>query len=454
MTCTTPILEQLDNFMQQEQINLRKLAQRADLNAGTLSSIFNHQKRLTVDHLDRLTMVMSLPEGHFYEQYVEDFLLNTTPDWRRIRPFLYRCAALGKADLIRKVVGLLLDHLMYSPLLFDLAEEFYQNGNHEAAAILFENVAASEKHQHSERLAFCHYRMFLIKQGDDLEQNRYAAIQFEPYVDRLDEFDQLDALRHILNVYKSLSDWDRVFKTAKRLNELGTIVYNNIHSSRKEGTGTPVVKQLERPLFYYAAQGKLWIAGTYYEREQYEHALRMAYEMSDLSWVRETDEITLNWVRIFQELTKANILLTRLMAGEIDVLTEYVRCFESEEDDILTGLWNIMIAANKFNLDIDQYIEKFEQQIEKFIKEYRHAIIRGTKSDYKRVGLLYELSKYYLSRGVYNKGFRNLMYGLDESAIINGEDSLLKFMRLFESYRKFASAEIQEEYHQLVKLGG
>lgn len=453
MAYTTPILDHLDNFMQQEQINLRKLAQRADLNAGTLSSIFNHQKRLTVDHLDRLTMVMNLPEGHFYEQYIEDFLMNTTPDWRRIRPFLYRCAAIGKPDLIRKVVGLLLDHLMYSPLLFDLAEDFYQNGNHEAAAILFENVASSEKHQHSERLAFCHYRIFLIKQGDDLEQNRYAAIQFEPYVDRLDEFDQLEALRHILNVYKSLSDWDRVYKTAKRLNELGTIVYNNFHSSSKERLEASV-KQLERPLFYYAAQGKLWIGATYYENQQYDRALKIACEMADLSWVKESDDNTLYWMGMFQGLVKANILLTRLMAGETDILAEYVSFFESEEDEVLTGLWNITIVANKHNLDIDPYIHKYEQQIEKFIKEYRHATIRGTKSDYKRVGLMYELSKYYLSRSVYNKGFRILMYGLEESAIINDESSILRFMRQFESYRKFALPQFQEEYHQLIKLGG
>ncbi|WP_435922648.1 transcriptional regulator [Paenibacillus sp. DYY-L-2] len=438
--------------MQQEQINLRKLAQRADLNAGTLSSIFNHQKRLTVDHLDRLTSVMSLPEGHFYEQYVEDFLLNTTPDWRRIRPFLYRCAALGKADLIRKVVGLLLDHLMYSPLLFDLAEEFYQNGNHEAAAILFENVAASEKHQHSERLAFCHYRMFLIKQGDDLEQNRYAAIQFEPYVDRLDEFDQLDALRSLLITYRTIRDWNRVEKISLRLNYLATIVYNNFHSKKRK-EGKPL-RQLGRPLFFYIAHSKLLLAASYYENEHYEQALKHVYEVTNLDWVKEKDEHTQHWKVLFLRWAKANILLTRLMAGETNILEEYVSFFEPIEDEIITGLWNITKAANKFDLDIDHHLYKFEQHIMSYKKELRNTIINGINVDYKRIGLMYELSMYFLRRGRYDRGFRELVDGLGESAIMNDESSILRFMRLFETYREFASPLYQEEYHLLAKIGG
>lgn len=449
MTCTTPILEQLDNFMQQEQINLRKLAQRADLNAGTLSSIFNHQKRLTVDHLDRLTSVMSLPEGHFYEQYVEDFLLNTTPDWRRIRPFLYRCAALGKADLIRKVVGLLLDHLMYSPLLFDLAEEFYQNGNHEAAAILFENVAASEKHQHSERLAFCHYRMFLIKQGDDLEQNRYAAIQFEPYVDRLDEFDQLDALRHLLNTYRGLRDWDRVEKVADRMNSLAIIVYNQFHNSSKEAK---IHRPLDRPLFFYITQGKLLLGSVYFEKKQYKKAMETVQEITNLDWVKEDDEHTLHWIGLFKRWATANILLIRLMSGETHALEEYVKFIESAEDEIITGLWNITKVANKFKINVDSHLNKFEQHINQYKKEYRNAIINGIQIDYKRIGLMYELAKYYLFKGNYIKGFRELVDGLEESVIMNDENSFLKFMRLFETYRRYASPQIQEEFHLLTKM--
>lgn len=50
---------------------------------------------------------------------------------------------------------MLLDSPTYPPLLFELAEDSFQKGYKDTAAYLYEKVAESEKHQHSERLAVC-----------------------------------------------------------------------------------------------------------------------------------------------------------------------------------------------------------------------------------------------------------------------------------------------------------
>ena len=69
-----------------------------------------------------------------------------------------------------------------------------------AAAILYKGVCEAEKYQHSERLAMCQYRLFIIDLGEDLEENFRAATQFEIYVNRLDETNQLEALKQLMHV--------------------------------------------------------------------------------------------------------------------------------------------------------------------------------------------------------------------------------------------------------------
>ena len=77
----------------------------------------------------------------------------------------------------------MMDNLSYIPLLFDVAEEFYQAGKSKPAILLYENIAESEKMQHSERLALCQYRLFRLGLTNDQHRNLIIASRFEYYVD-------------------------------------------------------------------------------------------------------------------------------------------------------------------------------------------------------------------------------------------------------------------------------
>ncbi|KOS00942.1 DNA-binding protein, partial [Paenibacillus polymyxa] len=156
-----------------------------------------------------------LPEGHFYDLFIENYIIDHPPNMRRIEPFLFRCADLDKLNAIRRVVGAIMDNLLYSPKLFEIAGELLAQGRHAAALLLYEGVAEAEKYQHSERLAVCQYRIFTIQVGDDQSRNLKAATLFEPFVERLDEIEQLDALKDLANVYRSLRKWDKVEEVAK-----------------------------------------------------------------------------------------------------------------------------------------------------------------------------------------------------------------------------------------------
>ncbi len=451
MKNTTTILGALEQFSKQNGLNLSQLSNRAGLNTGTMSAILNSQRVLSVHQLDRITTVMNLPDGHFYEQYIQEYLNEAAPNWRRIKPFFYRCAELDKLDCIKQIVNLLLDNPLYSSPLFEVAEDLIAQGKRMAAAILYESVALSEKSQHSERLAYCQYKLFLTRLGPDQEQNYQAAIQFEPFAERLDEIDQLVALKDLADAYRSLRRWDKLYKIGEKLKQLAKIQYSLSHSRKKMDQG--LVKKLPRPLFSYITFSNMLIGHAYYEQGDYEAALQVADEAADLNWVKETDKETLHWKNLFQEWTQANILLTKLMAGNIELLPEYVNYFETKENEILTGLWNIIIVANRYKINVDHILTKFESVLSNVLEQEENEIYNQQNTDDQLVGFLCELADYYLIKGDHRQGFKFLIDGLKKSTMINDESSMLRCMRLFERFRNVASAESKVEYHQLVEMG-
>jgi hypothetical protein len=338
---TTTIRLELLNFMKNNDLNINQMSKITGLNAGSVSTMVNGNRALSVEQLDRITTVMGYAKGYFYERYIEEYLTQIAPNWRRIRPFLYRCAELDKQKCIQQVVSLLLDKLMYSSYLFELAEEFFMDGKIEIAAILFENVGLSEKNQHSERLALCQYRLFMAKQGDNQEQNYQTAIEFQPFVDRLDEIDQLDALKDLANTFRSLRRWDKVAIIAQKLEKRAEVQYSlnqkKINKQRKR-------KYPSRPLFFYLAYSNLLRAGVCEALEDYEQALQYTYAYADLSWVKETDEETIKWMNLFKEWAKANAYVNRLMSGEVAILPEYVTYIEPRKNEIFSALVNIIQA--------------------------------------------------------------------------------------------------------------
>ncbi|MFB5269312.1 helix-turn-helix domain-containing protein [Paenibacillus enshidis] len=449
MNTTTTILAELDEFRGKNHLNTNQLAKRSGLNPGTVSAILNNKRVLGVDQLDRITVAMNLPEGYFYEQYIEEYLNEVAPNWRRIRPFLYRCAELDKLHCIKSAVELLMDNLIYSPLLLEVAEDLFQQEKPMAAEILFESIAIGERNQHSERLAFCHYRLFLIRQGSNHEQNYQSALQFEPFVDRLDEIEVLDALKDLANTYRSLHRWDKVYTTATKLHHLAKVQYSLVHSREVKATN----KKPTRPLFFYVAYSNLLIGGFHQDEGNYELAAEKANEYADLDWVKETDEESLHWKALFMEWAKANIFLAKLMSGHTHLLTDYVEFIGPKKIEITRGLWNIMIVANRYGVDVDHILVRFDTAISNFLEQKGNEVYNDQNTSDQQVGLLCELAQYYLNRDKFDMGFRYLLEGLEKSTILNDEGSMLRLIRLMERFRRFASDETEIEYHNLIEMG-
>jgi hypothetical protein len=169
--------------------------------------------------------------------------------------------------------------------------------------------------------------------------------------------------------------------------------------------------------------------------------------------VKDDDEETQKWVKLFEGWAKANIFVCKLMIGEESIIPGYVEFIEQDGNEMLIGVLNITKAANKFNFKIDSTLERLKPQIMPYIALQLDSIGIYTRQiiDEESTECCYELAYYYLWNGAYSEGFKYLLAGLVKADSIYHESRILSFVRLFERYRDYASFDIKLEYQNLMK---
>jgi transcriptional regulator with XRE-family HTH domain len=443
------IRAELADYLKKHGTTINQFAEVSKVNSGTISNIINGNRPIAMQQLDRITEGMGLEEGSYYDLYVDECFVHSNPNWRRLRPFLYRCAELDKLDCIARVVGIMMDSLCYTPSLFDTAEDFFVQGKHKAAAMLYQSVAESEKYQHSERLALCQYRLFTIALGEDQAANLRAAVQFEGFVNRLDEVDQLDALKDLANTYSALRHWDKVMVMAKEMGNKATIQYHSKYDDRARKSGSQ--KEPQIPLFSYIQYSYMLRSVVYRELGNYDRALHYVNLYMDMSWIREDTEEALQLINHCMEWARASIYLLRILKGDITVLPEYVAYIEQREEEILSGLFKILQAANYYQFDVDELLLRFEQKISDCrdhqleIRSYNQHIFED-----RYTNLMAEIAFYYMKRNKYEISIKYIMESLEYSVKINSDSCIIKCVGMFEQLRDTASLETQKEYQNII----
>ncbi|MGG4186697.1 transcriptional regulator [Paenibacillus jamilae] len=441
MENTPTIRAEIVKYLKQKDLTMTEFGHMIDLNVGTISGIVTSNRSISVHQLDCITMGMNLPPDYFYERYIEECIEDFSLNWRKISPFLYRCVELNRLDCIQRVVSMLLDNPAYPPLLFELAEDSFHKGYKDTAAYLYEKVAESEKHQHSERLAVCQYRLFTIGIGDDQIQNLQIAARFEPFIDRLDEVDQLDALKDLANLYRALSQWNKVYELAQIMRKRAKLRYGmkqEFHKKPKDG-----------PLFAYIAYGDLLCAYACDARGDYEQGLIYIKAYTDLSWVKERDPESLHWLGLFQGWAKINTYVNRLMSGDVSVLPDYVEYISGEKEKF-AELLNVVEAANRYNLDIDHILDRFESQIAAYREPESEDIYTQQVLSDEYARFWYKLAKYNLFREKYPYGFKCLIHAFGKSVKINNVLLISNCSGLFERFRVHADPETLVQYQSML----
>ncbi|WP_431089938.1 helix-turn-helix domain-containing protein [Paenibacillus sp. 8b26] len=454
MKITPTIRAEVQTYLIRKGLSMTKFGRIIDLNPGTVSGIVTGNRTISMHQLDRITLGMDLPPDHFYERYIEECIMEEPLNWKRISPFLYRCVQFQRVDCLQKVVSVLLDKPSYLHYLFELAEDCYEEGYNEAAAYLYENIAEGEKYQHSDRLAICHYRIFTIQVGDDQRRNFKAATRFESFVERLDEIDQLDALKDLANVYRSLRQWDKVDEMAKKMRDKAEIQYSMKHQ-QKSRKNREHEKETRGPLFGYIAYADLLCASVCETQGDYQQALQYTYAYANLDWVLETDENTLHWIKMFQDWAQCNTYINKLLSGDTCVLPDYVEYIAASKVDkeMITKLLNVMFAANRFQLDVNHVLERFETLIDSFVQMGQPSSDMYTKQVIPEqfARFEYELAYYYLYRSMHSDGFKYLMYAMLKSHIINNEAYFINCMGLFLHFQDYAVPETKAGFLNLIE---
>ncbi|MFE9274689.1 transcriptional regulator [Paenibacillus glucanolyticus] len=441
MKTTATIRGEITKFLQDNELTLNQFARISGVNTGSLSSILNGNRPMSMNQLDRITSSIGYPEGFFYDRYISECIFHTTPDWRRLGVFLQRCAELGKLDCLQKAARLTMENISYAPLLFELAEELFNEENYKAAVILYECVAESEKFQHSERLALCHYRLFLQSLSDNQETNWHAVVLFEPYIERLDEVYQLDAYVKLININGSLGQWNKVDLLAEKMGNKAMKRYRNKKNFFESS----------QPLIFYILYAYLSRETSHGEQGDYEQALYYTTLYENTDWIIKPTEKERKIMYQFRDWAEANRYLYTLMSGETDVLPRYIEYVESREDEIFVALCNIILAANRYKLNVDHIIERFRAYLEYRPQKNEISEISKhvTMNQYTR--LLSELGIYYLNSKQYDRGLKYIVDSLEYSIKIKSDRGMLRCMGIFEQFRHFSSEDIQGRYTELIR---
>ncbi|WP_336763961.1 helix-turn-helix transcriptional regulator [Paenibacillus sp. USHLN196] len=439
MEPTTTIRSYIEDYIRKQGYTLQYFADISGVNAGTLSAIIKGTRPIAMAQLDLITQGMKLEEGYFYEIYGAECFVESAPHWRRLEPFLQRCAELDKLECIHKVIQEVTDDRSYISELFEMAEGMLERGQTKAARMLYECVAECEKYQHSERLALCQYRIFTLSLGQDQHENLRAAVHFEPYINRLDEERQLDAIKDLANTYASLRYWEKVFNLAEELDQKTKILQS--YTKKK-------IDKIDRltayPLFVYRAYSNLLKSSVCEKQGRYEEALVYTEFYAKLANVSEPDEEDQIFIDNFAGWAEANTYLYKLMMGDHSVLPAYMEFIEENEEEILPAIINILEAANKFDRNIDDILYKFSDRINSEIN-----CLKGYTEQMKNeiyAAFLLERSLYHLNRHEYPEGLKQLMHCLRESVRFNNQTDIIHCVSLYEKYKNMGTTEIEHQY--------
>jgi hypothetical protein len=437
----------IEDYLKNEGYKLQQFSEMADINVGTLSAIIKGTRLMSMNQLDQITSAMALEQGYFYEMYGVECFIESAPHWRRLEPFIYRCAELGKLDIIQQVITHVTDDQSYIDELFNVAESLYNKSMNETALILYECVADSEKYQHSERLALCQYRIFLLHKTLSKFDNLNAAVKFEPYIDKLNEEVQLDAIKDLVNLYNAIHLWDKVDAWSRELERKAEFQLKIQYRRRKNKRRLTVY-----PLFTYAAYANLMISTVYSAGREYHKAIKYMHKYMRIIEIENPTEEDQEIINLFKKWGEGNRQLYQLMLGQENVIDSYLDYIENNPSEILAGFVNILQAANQYSFNIDFALDRFKNQIKLFNTDmhfkggYNDQMLNHGYQDF-----YYELGYYQMKQRNYLLGIDALLMCLDLSSSSKDDLMCIKCLDLYGEYRSEANETQIRKYKNVVE---
>ena len=352
---------ELEKAIAETGCTLSHLEEKGGPQIGNLSACLRGKslRPITMKQLDTLTEILGLPEGYYYEHYLAECFYKGRVARPRMESFLFRCAELGKTELVMEGINILADHPKYTELLFSVAENLYLSGHVKESISFYEEVIEGEKYNHSDRLVISHYRVFRASIGSDADKNLKAVVRFGGFRKKLSEGFQLDAPLHLANICYTLQLWSTVQQFAEELRILSNIVYQQVVRKLDSQRISEPPVETERHLVVYYGQAYLLKGMSLSKQGRFEEAKACIEGYEDLSWFKLLDNLGKKEVDKFSLFAKANRYCIELWLGNTGVLDEFVNFLVEHPKRIPSSLLVILEAANTYRLNIDHILELF-----------------------------------------------------------------------------------------------
>ncbi len=452
MEMTMTLRSEIERGIAGMGMNFSEFGEWSGINRGIFSAILNSNppKPISLNQLERIGKALGHEEGWMFELYIEECFYDGRPNRRRVEPFLIRSAELDRIDCIEKVLSRLLEDLKQLEMIFEIGEALYTSGKIKESAVFYQCIVQNEKYHQSERLAVSHYRLFRAALGEDNERNLRAAIEFEPFCDKLPDHHRLDGLMRLFDVYFTLENLDRAEHYSNELIDFSNNIYM-YHKRRFEKERNLSVWHSEKPLIVYYGYGFLSKEAVLFKRGDFAQALEYNKRYEDLSDFVALTEDGQKEVEKFSFFAKQNKMHIELLLGT-DTKTSLEICVEFLESNPLETLVSILIilkAANLHKLKIDHILNRFEKKIEESVFESSHYKKINQLNRYEEI--CYETAVYFFDNENYENAHFYLLKALDIAIKISDKDMFMKCIPLFEKKRVVASKFQEKEYANLIR---
>jgi len=366
--------------------------------------------------LTKISKALGLPEDAFFELYVDECFIGGRPNRSRIEPFLERCIELGHPGCIDEVLRRLNGEPRYLPLLFQIAERTNREATKWLTQRLYQYLLLHNGNRHSVEVAICHYRLFLHQLGEDEEVNSKALNAFSPYRDNLPDEFKLEALLVMGTLSLNRMEADELEAAADELIALCVRLFG----TSEQPVEKPFLPEypLERPILCYYSQGYIMKQVACCERGDFAQAEPYSRLYEDLSWLARDNPEDVQLAAALRLFAHTTSLGCRLLQGETELLSEYAASLERHPKEISAGLIILLRAANRYSLDIDQWLKRYPLDLEQVLNmqenDYRKQVSRN-----RFARLLYQLSIYHYSRGRVEESLQTALQSWELSHQLN-----------------------------------
>jgi len=450
MEMTMTLRSEIERGIAEMGMNFSEFGEWSGINRGIFSAILNSNppKPISLNQLERIAKALGHEQGWMFDLYIDECFYDGRPNRRRVEPFLIRSAELNRIDCIQKVLSRLLEDLKQLEMIFEIGEALYTSGKIKESVVFYQCIVQNEKYHQSERLAVSHYRLFRAALGEDNERNLRAAIEFEPFCDKLPDHHRLDGLMKLANVYFSLDKYGEAETYSRELSRFSKIIFENINGSLNDKIGVDVHAQTEYSLIVYYGYGYLAMQSIMINNKDYEQAAYYISKCNSLNNISGLDEQAKNEVLKFDFHSKANEMYLNIANGDEQAFYECLDFIRKHPEEILVALLFITEHATKHNYPLDSLLHEFSLQLETF--SYENSYYHSTNNFSRQMSIYYNLATWYVEQKKHKMSLDYLLKGLAIAIKIKSTVMFMKFVPLFEKYRSNASHEQIVQYEILI----